>query len=103
MHQNQEWGDTAMEGGSSRSPGLSVFSAFASSAPTDLHNGLRHQGVTILLQCVMSKNLPFSRGEVKKFVSCRICAELEPQLYRLSEETLMKVIQPMEWLSIVSK
>ena len=45
--------------------------------------------------------MPFSTEDVKKTCStCRICAELKPQLYRPTPGTLIKSTQPMERLSI---
>lgn len=53
-----------------------------------------------MLHFVRSKNLPYSTEEVEKVCStCRICAELKPQLYRPQPGVLIKATQPMERLS----
>lgn len=67
----------------------------------ELHNNLCHPGVTRLLHFVKTKNLPYSTDDVKKVCSsCKFCAQLKPQFYNASTNTLIKATQPMERLSV---
>ena len=69
----------------------SFIRAFIASMSTsnlsEIHNGLGHPGVTLMLHFVRSKNMPFSTEDVEKTCSTyKICAELKPQLYRPTPE-----------------
>ena len=66
-----------------------------------IHAALCHPGVTRLLHFVRTKNLPFSRDDVRKVCSnCRICAELKPSFYKPIETQLIKATKPFERISI---
>ena len=76
------------------------IASMSTSRLSEIHNGLGHPGVTRMLHFARSKNMPFSTDVEKTCSTCRICAELKPQLYRPTPGTLITSTQPMERLSI---
>ena len=77
-------------------------STHSSSELVALHEGLCHPGVTRMLHCVRTRNLPYSTDDVKKVcASCRDCAEIKPNFYRSKTQTpLIKATHPTERLSV---
>ena len=66
-----------------------------------MHNKLGHPGISRFFHFVRFKNLPFSAEDVEKVcTSCKICAELKPQLYRRPPEQLIKSLRPWDRISI---
>ena len=65
----------------------------------ELHDSLRHPGVTRLNNFVRVKNLPYSTDEIRRVVSqCRVCSELKPNFYKPQKSELIKATQPFEIL-----
>ena len=66
-----------------------------------LHETLRHPGISRMTHFVRSKNLPYSVEEIKTVSArCRACAELKPRFYKPSRSTVIKATQPFERLSV---
>ena len=68
---------------------------------SNMHETLRHPGITRLHHFVRSKNLPYAIQDVKEVCNqCRICAELKPRFFRKEDEILIKATAPWQRISI---
>ena len=69
-----------------------------------LHDDLCHRGVTQMLHFVRSKNMPYSVENIRAVVrACQVCSKMKPRFIRRAPQTLIKVSQPFERLSIEFK